>query len=197
MNKAELEKIKLEKLNERKENSEKTNNPNFSKNDFLLGLLNAVNTGKPNNVTEAVKIVDNKVAKDLGEVSVHKTNNQMIESKSADSDFDREEVYWSQIEKKKQSIINETLKNKPIQPTYNTNKSVINESLLTENLKNQIHTYLIENVNNHIQEGIIKTVLELYASDKIKEVIKENADISENIVYQTIRKIQAKNKQNK
>ena len=79
--------------------------------------------------------------------------------------------------------------------TYGSNGApMINEGYLVENVKKVVSGYLIENLGPIMEESIKSTILELYAVDRIKEVLQENKEMIKTIVYETIRELQAKKK---
>ena len=71
---------------------------------------------------------------------------------------------------------------------------MLNEGYLVENVKKVVSNYLIENLGPIMEESIKSTILELYAVDRIKEVLTENKEMIKTIVYETIRELQAKKK---
>jgi len=70
----------------------------------------------------------------------------------------------------------------------------INEAALVENVKNVVNGYLSENLGVIFEEAIKNTVIEMYAVERIKEVLNENRDLVKSVVVETIREIQAKSK---
>jgi hypothetical protein len=74
---------------------------------------------------------------------------------------------------------------------------MLNEAYLTENVKKIVNNYLVENFGPVVEEAIKSTILEMYAVERIKEVLTENKEMVQKIVYDTIRELQAKSKANK
>jgi len=70
----------------------------------------------------------------------------------------------------------------------------INEAALVENVKNVVNGYLSENLGVIFEEAIKGTIIEMYAVERIKEVLNENRDLVKSVVVETIREIQAKSK---
>jgi len=70
----------------------------------------------------------------------------------------------------------------------------LNEAVLVENVKNVVNGYLSENLGPIFEEAIKGTIIEMYAVERIKEVLNENRDLIKTVVVETIREIQAKNK---
>lgn len=70
----------------------------------------------------------------------------------------------------------------------------INEAALVENVKNVVNGYLTENLGSVFQEAIKGTIIEMYAVERIQEVLNENKDLIKSVVVETIREIQQKNK---
>lgn len=73
----------------------------------------------------------------------------------------------------------------------------INEAALVENVKNVVNGYLSENLGVIFEEAIKGTIIEMYAVERIKEVLNENRDLVKSVVVETIREIQAKSKSKK
>ena len=70
----------------------------------------------------------------------------------------------------------------------------INEAALVENVKNVVNGYLSENLSVIFEEAIKNTVIEMYAVERIKEVLNENRDLVKSVVVETIKEIQARSK---
>jgi hypothetical protein len=73
----------------------------------------------------------------------------------------------------------------------------LNEQYLNESVKKAVDNYLIENFGPVLEEAIKGTILEMYAVERIKEVLHENKDMIKTVVIEVIKEIQAKAKQNK
>lgn len=85
----------------------------------------------------------------------------------------------------------------PVQPTtmYSANGTpMLNEGYLVENVKKVVNNYLTENLGPIFEEAIKSTIIEMYAVERIKEVLQENREMIKTLVYETIREIQAKSK---
>jgi hypothetical protein len=114
---------------------------------------------------------------------------------------ERDEQLWADIEKRKKQTLAESIEgfnkttNAPMNnvPTY-TGGQPINEGYLIENVKKIVNNYLIENFGPVIDEAIKSTIIEMYAVERIKEVLQENKEIIKTVVYETIRELQAKKK---
>jgi hypothetical protein len=70
----------------------------------------------------------------------------------------------------------------------------INEAYLAESVKKTVNKYLTENLGPVLEDAINSTIIEMYAVERIKEVLHNNKDLIKTLVYETIREIQAKNK---
>jgi ABC-type oligopeptide transport system ATPase subunit len=124
---------------------------------------------------------------------------------------ERDEQLWAEIERKKKQTLAESMQNyiqtpytgapmgqQPMQPTMPMGQQpILNEAYLTENVKKIVNNHLVESFGPIVEEAIKSTILEMYAVERIKEVLNENKEIIQNIVYDTIRQLQAKSKANK
>jgi hypothetical protein len=79
----------------------------------------------------------------------------------------------------------------------NTGAPMLNEGYLVENVKKVVNNYLTENLGPIFEEAIKSTIIEMYAVERIKEVLQENKEMIKSLVYDTIREIQQKNKEAK
>jgi hypothetical protein len=70
----------------------------------------------------------------------------------------------------------------------------LNEEALIQNIGGTVDKYLMENFGHVVEEAIKSTVLEMYAAEKIKEVLSENTDLIKSVVIDTIRELQNNNK---
>lgn len=70
----------------------------------------------------------------------------------------------------------------------------INEAALVESVRQIVNNHLVENFGPILEDAIKNTVIEMYAVERIKEVLNENTDLIEKVVYATIRKLQNKKK---
>jgi len=70
----------------------------------------------------------------------------------------------------------------------------INEAALVENVKSVVNGYLTENLSTVFEEAIKGTIIEMYAVERIQEVLNENRDLIKSVVVETIKEIQARSK---
>jgi len=83
-------------------------------------------------------------------------------------------------------------------PPANTNQGAapqqLNEGLLVENVKEIVNEHLSQNLGPIFEEAIKNTVIEMYAVERIQEVLKENRDLIKSVVIETIKDIRNKSK---
>jgi len=79
------------------------------------------------------------------------------------------------------------------QPVQN-NLGQINEGALVESVKNTVNNYLTENLGSVFEDAIKSTIIEMYAVERIQEVLNENRDLIKSVVVETIREIRDKSK---
>ena len=177
---------------------------------FLHGLLTSLNTGRDTASSNLIKLVENEAAKKVGEAVRHKVTEAEIEKTPAripaparttpvDMSPERDEQLWQDIEKNRKQTLAESM-NKYIAPNTNAQtrqpqqQMNLNEGYLVENVKKIVDNYLIENFGPVIEEAIKGTIIEMYAVERIKEVLQENREIIKSVVLETIREIQANSK---
>jgi hypothetical protein len=71
---------------------------------------------------------------------------------------------------------------------------MLNEAYLIERVQKVVNNYLSENLAPIFEDAIKNTIIEMYAVERIKEVLTENREMIKSLVYETIREIQAKSK---
>lgn len=190
------------------------------KDKFLNGLLVSLKTGRDTASTNLIKTVDNTVSQRLNESpKLRVSENAPVEqprsipkpSAPVEMSPEREEQMWQEFQKQKKQTLAEQMsaymgnqtagqghpqQPQQQQPMYN-NYGNINEGALINNVKGVVDKYLMENFGTVVEDAIKSTILEMYAAEKIKEVLSENRDLIKSVVIETIRDIQAKNKAKK
>lgn len=71
---------------------------------------------------------------------------------------------------------------------------MLNEAYLAENVKKIVNGYLSESLGPIFEEAIKSTIIEMYAVERIKEVLQENREMIRGVVIETIKEIQARSK---
>jgi hypothetical protein len=130
-------------------------------------------------------------------------NNQST-SHDGEMSPERDDQVFAEIDRRRKQTLTEALENtitnsqpnKP-QQTQQRPQMNLNEGYLVENVKKIVDNYLIENFGLVVEEAIKSTILELYAVERIKEVIQENKEIIKGVVKETIREIQQANAKKK
>jgi len=183
---------------------------------FLNGLLESLKTGRDTASSNLVKIVDNQVAakhKETARLPINETvapvQRSTIQQSSihetVDMSPERDELLYRDLDKQRKQTIADAMAagiapNKSMNtgmPSYNPNTGQpmqINEGYLVENVKKIVDNYLIDNFGPVVEEAIKGTIIEMYAVERIKEVLQENREMIKTLVYETIREIQAKSK---
>jgi len=185
--------------------------------EFLNGLLTSLHTGKSTPASNLIKLVENKTAAKNGEKFQHNVSEtEVVQSRKTqpvinkqpnlhesniDMSPERDELLYAEFEKRKKQTLADSIESHIKPGTTQNNKqnlqeqtSQINEGYLVENVKKIVNTYLSENFGPVIEEAIKSTIIEMYAVERIKEVLHENKEMVKTLVYETIREIQAKNK---
>jgi len=184
---------------------------------FLHGLVESLNTGRDTASSVLVKSVENKVAEKNGEKSRLPVNNDKVlnehnrnkttpvnNNMDIDLSQERDELMFQELEKNRKKTLAESIGDYyPKQPNYNQKQNQpqnqgiptnMNEGYLNESVKKIVNNYLVENFGPVVEEAINSTILEMYAVERIKDVLQENKDLIKSVVIETIREIQAKNK---
>lgn len=181
------------------------------KDEFLNGLMASLQTGKSSSATNLIKLVENKTAQRLQETPVH--NVQPVQSPApvqpqqrqriteVDMSPERDEQMFRDLEIKKSRTLAESMQEYIQTPHVGAPMSnkvpagqQLNEGYLVENVKRVVNNYLAENLGPIFEEAIKSTIIEMYAVERIKEVLQENKEMIKTVVIETIKEIQARNK---
>ena len=189
---------------------------------FLNELLTSLNTGQETKATNLIKIVENKTAAKFGEIVRHdvapiapvvQQRPQPKNLNEVEMSPERDELLFAEFEKRRKSSTlagdiegfnkgvvqpiqnyqNTPYVGQPMQPNAG-GVPMLNEQYLGESVKRIVNNYLIENFGPVVEEAIKTTILEMYAVERIKEVLTENKEMIKTVVYETIRELQSKNK---
>jgi hypothetical protein len=182
---------------------------------FLNGLITSLKTGNETASSNLIKLVENKVAAKQGETVRHNVDETKavppasslhnaipLDNQTVDMSPERDEQLFADLEIKRKQTLAESMQkyvggaptNKPVQQRPQMN---LNEGYLVENVKKIVDNYLIENFGPIVEEAIKSTILELYAVERIKEVLQENKEMVKTVVREVIREIQAANAKKK
>jgi len=174
---------------------------------FLYGLMESLKSGRDNASTNLVKTVDIKAAERKGEtpkLSIKPIQQQHPQAINEVSDMmpERDDQMYRDFETKKNQTLAESMqtyfqapsvgapmKNQPPQQV-----GQLNEGFLVENVKKMVNNYLAENLEPVFEEAIKSTIIEMYAVERIKEVLHENKEMIKGLVVEVIKEIQAKAK---
>jgi hypothetical protein len=189
---------------------------------FLNGLITSLKTGQETASTNLVKVVENKVAVKKGENTKMRVNEQVIPqqqpqprrpippiNETVDMSPERDEQMYRDMQRGRgQTMVDamseymqvptvgSPMRNQPQQmPMYN-GAPMLNEQYLAENVKKIVNNYLAESLAPIFEEAMKETMLEMYALDRIKTVLRENKDFVKTLVYEVVKEIkeQSKNK---
>jgi hypothetical protein len=115
---------------------------------------------------------------------------------------EREELMFRDLETSRKKTLAESIQQYVAVPVVGTPMSnrpanapiSLNEQYLIENVTKIVNNYLVENFGPILEEAIKGTILEMYAVERIKEVLHENKDMVKAVVIEVIKEIQAKSK---
>lgn len=190
------------------------------KDQFLNALLTSLNTGQDTAATNLIKLVENKTAAKHGEVvrhnietiapvpPTHPIQGGIPLGEGLDMSPERDELLFRDLEAKRKRTLAESMQqyyntpavgapmnNAPTaMPMTTGGIPMLNEAYLSENVKKIVNGYLTENLGPIFEEAIKSTIIEMYAVERIKEVLNENREMVKSIVIETIKEIQARSK---
>lgn len=190
---------------------------------FLNELLTSLQSGRKSPVINNIKTMDARaeiinnslktgvVTQDaVNKINeLKQSNTQVIPqarpiNRNPDIDMspEREEQLFRDFENRKKQTLAESIQtyvntpavgapmnNNPVMPPKQ-----LNENYLNENVKKMVDNYLFESTIPVLEEAIKSTVMEMYAVERIREVLQENREMIKSIVKEVIKEIQEKNK---
>jgi len=187
-------------------------NATQAKDGFLNGLITSFQTGRETHSTKRIKLIENKVDiregkspkfkendTDLTEVNQNRNTNRNVlpVNNGINPEMgqgDRDELMYAEMSKKSlrggQSL-SESLMSVG---GHGNNNAPIQSSQLTEGVKNVVNNYLAENFGLIVEESIKNTILEMYAVERIKEVLHENKSMIKSIMLEILKEMKAKQK---
>jgi len=214
----EIDRRKKDKTTVSESLGEVDSNTPAPKNKFLNELLHSLKSGKPSPSTERIGLIEEKVSEKFGENKVPKkqpqrrsesqTHFDIPEEKSvADVEKSREDALYEEFKRRQSEysnrvkgsyedeLLNElTGKKQPQQQPQPTQSGYLSEGHLVNNVKKVVDNYLAENFSVIVEETIKDSIIEMYAIERIKNVLSENKDLIKSVVIETIRELQAKKK---
>lgn len=186
---------------------------------FLYELMQSRDTGVQNESTNLIKLVENKVAVKNKETVKHQINETIPEREPAripmpvqnnnrvDMSPEREEQMYIDLQARNKQTLAESIApfvgggqqrhNNPNVMPNAVPPQQLNEGYLVENVKKIVDNYLINNFGPVVEEAIKGTILEMYAAERIKEVLTENKEMIRGVIFEVIKEISDKNKAKK
>jgi hypothetical protein len=70
----------------------------------------------------------------------------------------------------------------------------LNEGVLVESVKEIVNEHLNQNITTIFEDAMKNTIIEMYAVERIQEVLRENKDLIKSVVVETIKEIRNKSK---
>ena len=191
---------------------------------FLHGLVESLHKNIPTASTELIKEVDNKVSIKNNEKptfrpkadvivnnqnrNVSRVNNQPQQLNEID-DISREEQMFQQMNKKSgnSTLYNDIEKftqqqypqypqNQQYPPQYPNYPQYPNQQpqVMNESVENICNNYLNENLLHIVEDTFKNAVVEMYAVERIKQVLTENKELIRGVILEVFKEIQNKKK---
>lgn len=205
--KQEMEARRTERNSVSEQLGESIANNGQTKDGFLDGLLTSFKTGKETHSTKRIKLIENKVDIKEGKAPKFKENHEElaeINNRVAPKDNimlpdgDRDELMYAKLGEKArgggQSLSESLMDISGSNKKSNLSNQQNQPTALTEGVKNVVNNYLAENFGLIVEESIKNTILEMYAVDRIKQVLFENKALIKGVVLEILRDMKAKQK---
>ena len=184
---------------------------------FLYELIRSHDTGVETPATDLIKLVENQVAIKNKETVRHNITETAAvvdrvparlpipNNKSIEMSPERDEQLFVDLQAKNKQTLAESIapyiaggQKKNPNPTGGAVSPMnLNEGYLVENVKKIVDNYLIDNFGPVIEEAIKGTIIEMYAAERIKEVLTENKEMIRTVIFDVIKEISDKNKAKK
>ena len=180
---------------------------------FLNDLLISLKEGRQTSATNLIKLVENKAAVRQGEKQVHTNVSERVQlppqstppstqhapTVNMGAMPERDDKFFQDMDNMRKQTLAESIeqfqgKRVAPQQQHAQPNHLLTEGYLVEGVQKIVDNYLVENFTPIVEEAIKSTILELYATERIKEVLQENSEIIKKVVLETIRELQAKSK---
>lgn len=210
-NSIDLSKLKDE-INDRKKSTGNVSNEtdNNVKDKFLNGLIESLNTGKETESSNLLKRVDSETSKKTGdnlvknntnngEINKPNTNNKSQSKTSLQStnvDYgDRDEKLFEEYERKKRQLFNNKKVNEnQISSKPNNYVNQENQYISEDKLHETINNIISDKFAMIVEQAMKDSIIEIYTTTRMKEVLDDNKDTIRKIVIDVIRELQTKKK---
>ena len=187
-------------------------NGGVARDGFLNELVTSLNTGRESTASNVIRAVENKAAikngeirEPLGEIKIVKpvTQSNSIPQRGVVNEVmmspERDELMFRDIEQRRKLTLSESIaglidEGSAGNYVSKANVNNINQRPQVINEGNEKLNYILENFNQLAEDAMKDVIIEMYAVERIKKVLTENKEIIKSIVYETIRELQAKNK---
>lgn len=170
-----------------------------AKDSFLNDLLHSVNSGRPTESTNLIKMVENKVAEKNGEESVHKVVETPVKkqpitlpntkSPVVENIEDRSELMFTDLNKKKNQGLSETLMNYGKQnmshPQQPQSQQYLTEAQRINEIKSVVKSLISEDFIREVAKDVI---IEMYTFEQMDKAVKSNEDFIKKIMIDIIKK---------
>ena len=222
MAKPDLNKIRAEIDNRKRERNissslnESTGTAVAPRDAFLYELMKSHDTGAETSATKRIKLVENQVAIKNNETVRHNVKETEVvdraparipvqSNKPVEMSPERDEQLFIDLQNKNKQTLAESIapyigggQKKNLNQTASAVPAAqLNEGYLVENVKKIVDNYLIDNFGQVVEEAIKDTIIEMYAAERIKEVLTENKEMIRGVIIEVIKEISDKNKAKK
>lgn len=215
------EKVKVRGVPQRLGNA--TGNFAAPKDEFLHGLMTSLQTGAETPSSKLLREVDTHAeTKPGGLVKTKTPTRRQPQQQQEETEFyqprpqqprpivlgeseDREDAMYRDFEKMKKSTLADAIQEgltqrgatqgMQMQPQrYGNQPMAINEQALVENVRGAVNGYLAESLMPILEESTRSVIIEMYAAEKLKTVLKENKDLIKEYIIEVFRELKAKQK---
>lgn len=182
------------------------------KDQFLNGLVESLQTGRPTQASQTIKAIDvGATYKEQGKqipqnlnTEIPQNNYQQAPPVKQNNDYgvERDQQLFEEFERKKREMLNggavNANKSQPHTTTYpqqvsQTGGNYINESALV-NTVNEVVTNKFAIV---VEQAMKDSIVEVYAKSRMRETIEESRELIREIVVDVIRDLQNQSKNKK
>ncbi|MFW5847362.1 MAG: hypothetical protein ACOCVF_00385 [bacterium] len=183
------------------ENKQKSTIPIQPKDNFLNNLMQSLETGRENEASRVVKLIENKAAlKDGEERSTDGFDESRIKSPSQHSNPSEPKRLTEDVfddTKREDRLYEEMMAKQKARLAEGYNQSYYQQQGKPQQQyggNNMNQDELFENIFNRISEQFDSKIIEMYSYERIKNVLYENKDLIKSLVIEVIKELREKNK---
>jgi hypothetical protein len=169
---------------------------------FLNSLMTSLKTGRSTPATKLLEMVENTIPDAMNIAPITETHltqavNQNLNhnyQRTDNSGIERDDLLFEKFGKANKKTLAESLEEFSPSKTPNFGNQQNFNTVAFTNVESMVNEALSKNLELLLDDAVKSTIIEMYSTERIKQVIKENPEMIRSIVINVIKELQQKNK---